>query len=58
MIDLDEDSVDWKTKYPEVWEKTLKEVKKEQKEEVFQEAKRLGKKKLTDKELLTFHEKK
>lgn len=58
MIDLDKDSVDWKKEYPEAWERVHKEVKEEQKKEILLEAKRLGKKQLTEKELFEFHKKK
>lgn len=57
QIDLDEDSIDWKKKYPEVWARTLKDVEKKQKEEVLQEVKRLGKKKLSLEELYAFQKK-
>ncbi|MCK4419032.1 hypothetical protein KAV79_04425 [Candidatus Aerophobetes bacterium] len=54
MIDLDEDSIDWKSKYPKAWTRVRKSVEEENKKEELQEAKRLGKKKLTDKELFEF----
>lgn len=58
MIDLDKDSVDWKKKYPEAYARVFKEVKEKQEKEILEEAKKLGKKQLTDQELFEFQKKK
>jgi len=54
---MDNDFPAFKKKYPEIVARVEKTVEKEQKQELLQEAKRLGKKKLSLEELYTFQKK-